>query len=200
LSPERRSSRSGLHLIVESDLHQSIDGRTTVDRNEVLLVGRLSAAVEEHPLPSGDTVTKWRIIVRRRRPHRRGGTLTDSVPCVTFNRETAAVLRGLKPRDYIEATGSFRCRVFGPAGAKIWKYEVEVSTVKPVDATALAEPEGDHPTVEPEGSGHAAEPEEDRSAVEREDSRPAAERDGDQPAATVAELVPRQATYLAQAS
>lgn len=114
-----------------------------MDRNEVLLVGRLSAAVEEYPLPSGDTVTKWRIIVRRRRPHRRGGTLTDSVPCVTFNRETAAVLRGLKPRDYIEVTGAFRCRVFGPAGAKIWKYEVEVSTATPIDIAALPELEDD---------------------------------------------------------
>lgn len=119
-----------------------------MDRNEVLLVGRLSAVVEEHPMPSGDTVTKWRIIVRRRRADRRGGTVTDSVPCVTFDRETAAVLRSLKPRDYVEVTGAFRCRVFGPAGAKIWRYEVEVSTAKPVDVAALPEPEdGDHPAA-----------------------------------------------------
>ncbi|MFG1710259.1 single-stranded DNA-binding protein [Nonomuraea sp. M3C6] len=104
-----------------------------MDRNEVVLVGRLSAAVEEHPLPSGDTVTKWRIIVRRRR-HRRGAALTDSIPCVTFNPETAAIVRKLKPRDYIEVTGAFRCRVFGPSAAKIWRYEVEVSTASPVEA------------------------------------------------------------------
>ncbi|HEX4817645.1 MAG TPA: single-stranded DNA-binding protein [Nonomuraea sp.] len=108
-----------------------------MDRNEVLLVGRLSAAVEEHSLPSGDTVTKWRVIVRRPH-HRRGGTVTDSVPCVTFDRETAATLRGLRPRDYVEVTGAFRCRVFGPAGAKIWKYEVEVSSAKPLDAASVA--------------------------------------------------------------
>ncbi|MFC5834915.1 single-stranded DNA-binding protein [Nonomuraea insulae] len=110
-----------------------------MDRNEVLLVGRLSASVEEHPLPSGDTVTKWRIIVRRRR-NRRGAALTDSIPCVTFNPETAAVVRGLKPRDYIEVTGSFRCRVFGPSAAKTWRYEVEVSTAKPYEAE-LSEPD-----------------------------------------------------------
>ncbi|MGN9840561.1 single-stranded DNA-binding protein [Nonomuraea sp. H19] len=117
-----------------------------MERNEVVLVGRLSAAVEEHSLPSGDTVTKWRVIVRRRR-HRRGGTLTDSIPCVTFNRETAAIVRSLKPRDYIEVTGAFRCRVFGPSAAKIWKYEVEVSTAKPVEAA----PPGpdDHPDEPP---------------------------------------------------
>jgi single-strand DNA-binding protein len=114
-----------------------------VDRNEVLLVGRLSAAVEEHPMPSGDTVTKWRVIVRRSRPHRRGGTLTDSVPCVTFDRQAAAVLRSLKPRDYVEVTGTFRCRVFGPPGAKIWKYEVEVSAARPVEMAAIPESEDD---------------------------------------------------------
>ncbi|MGR6917112.1 single-stranded DNA-binding protein [[Actinomadura] parvosata] len=104
-----------------------------MDRNEVLLVGRLSAPVEEHPMPSGDTVTKWRIIVRRRR-NKRGAVLSDSVPCVTFNPETAAVVRTLKPRDYLEVTGSFRCRVYGPTTGKTWRYEVEVSTAKPYEA------------------------------------------------------------------
>ncbi|WP_170223779.1 single-stranded DNA-binding protein [Nonomuraea turkmeniaca] len=138
-----------------------------MDRNEVLLVGRLSAAVEEQPMPSGDTATKWRIIVRRRRRDRRGGIVTDSIPCVTFNREAADVVRGLKPRDLIEVTGAFRCRVFGPPAAKIWRYEVEVTTAHPVAAAALpppAAPEDDHP------------------------------------AEASAALVPRQVSYLAQAS
>ncbi|WP_433429760.1 single-stranded DNA-binding protein [Nonomuraea sp. CA-141351] len=123
-----------------------------MDRNEVLLVGRLSGAVEEHSMPSGDTVTKWRIIVRRRR-HRRGAALTDSIPCVTFDPETAAVVRSLKPRDYLEVAGSFRCRVFGPSTAKIWRYEVEVSSAKPYEAD-LPEPDAvpDDPTLSPNGS------------------------------------------------
>ncbi|MEO3870661.1 single-stranded DNA-binding protein [Nonomuraea sp. B12E4] len=130
-----------------------------MDRNEVVLVGRLSAAVEEHPLPNGDTVTKWRVIVRRRR-HRRGAAMTDSIPCVTFNPETAEVVRNLKPRDYIEVSGSFRCRVFGPSTAKIWRYEVEVNTAQPAGAdlpsptpqtapTPLAEANLPHPTQPP---------------------------------------------------
>ncbi|MEV4116721.1 single-stranded DNA-binding protein [Nonomuraea sp. NPDC049695] len=123
-----------------------------MDRNEVLLVGRLSAAAEEQPLPSGDTVTKWRIIVRRRR-HRRGAALTDSIPCVTFDPETAAIVRSLKPRDYMEVTGSFRCRVFGPSAAKTWRYEVEVSSAKPYEAD-LPQPDAlpDDPTLSPNGS------------------------------------------------
>ncbi|MFG1946716.1 single-stranded DNA-binding protein [Nonomuraea sp. NPDC048826] len=104
-----------------------------MDRNEVLLVGRLSAAVEDRALPSGDTMTKWRLLVRRRR-HNRGGTITDSIPCVSFNQEVADVLRDLKPRDAMEVTGAFRCRVFGPASAKIWTYEVEVATARAIEA------------------------------------------------------------------
>ncbi|MER6580065.1 single-stranded DNA-binding protein [Nonomuraea sp. NPDC001023] len=106
-----------------------------MDRNEVVLVGRLSAAVEEYAMPSGDMATKWRVIVRRRRRHRRGAALTDSIPCVTFDPEVAQIVRGLKPRDFIEVTGAFRCRVFGPAAAKIWRYEVEVGAVRPVEET-----------------------------------------------------------------
>ncbi|MDA0637755.1 single-stranded DNA-binding protein [Nonomuraea sp. MCN248] len=107
-----------------------------MDRNEVLLVGRLSAAAEDRSLPSGDTMTKWRLLVRRRR-HKRGGTLTDSIPCVSFDQEVADVLHSLKPRDAMEVTGAFRCRVFGPASAKIWTYEVEVTTVRAIEADSL---------------------------------------------------------------
>lgn len=113
-----------------------------MDRNEVLLVGRLSAAAEERSLPSGDTMTKWRLLVRRRRPNKRGGTITDSIPCVSFDPEVAGVLRGLKPRDTMEVTGAFRCRVFGPASGKIWTYEVEAATVTPLDAAMLDDPSG----------------------------------------------------------
>ncbi|GAA2806756.1 hypothetical protein [Nonomuraea dietziae] len=44
-----------------------------MDRNDVTLVGRLSASPDERAMPSGDTLTKWRIIVRRRPLVRRGG-------------------------------------------------------------------------------------------------------------------------------
>ncbi|RVX42295.1 single-strand DNA-binding protein [Nonomuraea polychroma] len=145
-----------------------------MDRNEVVLVGRLSAAVEEHPVPSGDTATKWRTIVRRRRPDRRGGVVTDSIPCVTFDREAADVVRGLKPRDYIEVTGAFRCRVFGPPGAKIWRHEVEVTAVKAVTAAV--------PLPSPE------------DAVV-----PLPASEGEDPAGMPAALVPRQVSHLAKA-
>ncbi|GGP08785.1 single-stranded DNA-binding protein [Nonomuraea glycinis] len=111
-----------------------------MDRNEVLLVGRLSAAVEDRRLPSGDIMTKWRLLVRRRK-HGRVGSHTDSIPCVTFDPEAAELVRNLKPRDAMEITGAFRCRVYGPTGAKIWCYQVEVSTVRPLEAELLPQAE-----------------------------------------------------------
>ncbi|MFB4294726.1 single-stranded DNA-binding protein [Nonomuraea sp. ATR24] len=119
-----------------------------MDRNEVLLAGRLSAGVEDRELPSGDTMTKWRLLVRRRR-HRRHGTMTDSIPCVTFDTEVADLVRSLKPRDTLELTGAFRCRIFGPAQAKVWSYEVEVSSARVIEADPLPQepPEPPPPTT-----------------------------------------------------
>ncbi|MFI6603143.1 single-stranded DNA-binding protein [Nonomuraea sp. NPDC050536] len=102
-----------------------------MDRNEVLLVGRLSAAAEDKTLPGGDVLTKWRLIVRRRR-HRRGSTVYDSLPCVTFDPVVAAVVHGLRPRDPLQVSGSLRLRVYGPTTAKVFNYEVEVEAASSV--------------------------------------------------------------------
>lgn len=103
-----------------------------MDRNEVLLVGRLSSAAEDRSLPSGDTMTKWRLLVRRR-GHRRGGMVTDSIPCVTFVPEVTELVHGLRPRDPVEVRGAFRCRVFGPTAARVWAYEVEVTAARTIE-------------------------------------------------------------------
>ncbi|GGO76001.1 single-stranded DNA-binding protein [Nonomuraea cavernae] len=112
-----------------------------MDRNEVVLVGRLSMAAEDKTLPSGDTLTKWRLVVRRRRRHKRGEALTDSIPCVTFDPETAAFVRSLDLQDTLEVMGAFRCRIYGPATAKVWRYEVEVFTAKAVEEATCPAPE-----------------------------------------------------------
>ncbi|MEV0147409.1 MULTISPECIES: single-stranded DNA-binding protein [unclassified Nonomuraea] len=106
-----------------------------------MLVGRLSAAAEVKRLPSGDTLTRWRVAVRRDRPHPKGGVMTDSIPCVTFDAATAAVVRDLKPDDPLEVRGAFRCRIYGPSSGKIWRYEVEVFTAEPaITEPAVTEP------------------------------------------------------------
>ncbi|MFE3455832.1 single-stranded DNA-binding protein [Nonomuraea sp. NPDC059194] len=110
-----------------------------MDRNEVTLVGRLSAKPEERPLPSGDTLSKWRIIVRRRPRARRGG-LVDTIQCVTFDPDVASLVAGMTPREVMEVRGALRCRIYGPPLAKNWRYEVEVHSVVLVPAEEPADP------------------------------------------------------------
>ncbi|MBN6055419.1 hypothetical protein JYK22_26020, partial [Nonomuraea sp. RK-328] len=113
-----------------------------VDRNEVVLAGRVSVAAEDKRLPSGDTLTRWRLAVRRDRPHPKGGVMTDSIPCITFAPEVAAVVREVGPDDPLEIRGAFRCRIYGPSSAKIWRYEVEVFSAEPVDVDRASPPLG----------------------------------------------------------
>src|SRR3712207_9397509 len=56
-----------------------------IDRNDVVLRGRLSAPAEVRTLPSGDTLVSFRLVVRRPEPRVRGQS-TDTLPCITYDR------------------------------------------------------------------------------------------------------------------
>ena len=56
-----------------------------IDRNDVVLRGRLSAPAEVRTLPSGDTLVSFRLVVRRPGPQIRGRS-TDTLPCITYDR------------------------------------------------------------------------------------------------------------------
>ena len=56
-----------------------------IDRNDVVLRGRLSAPAEVKTLPSGDTLVSFRLVVRRPEP-RATGQSTDTLPCITYDR------------------------------------------------------------------------------------------------------------------
>ncbi|MEV0200705.1 hypothetical protein [Nonomuraea sp. NPDC050691] len=114
-----------------------------MDHNEVVLAGRVSVAAEDKRLPSGDTLTRWRLAVRRDRPHPKGGVMTDGIPCITFAPEVAAVVRDLGPDDPVEIRGAFRCRIYGPSSAKIWRYEVEVFSAEPINVDPASPPAGE---------------------------------------------------------
>ena len=49
-----------------------------IDRNDVVLRGRLSAPAEVRTLPSGDTLVSFRLVVRRPEPRARGQS-TDTL-------------------------------------------------------------------------------------------------------------------------
>ncbi|WP_157247657.1 single-stranded DNA-binding protein [Nonomuraea typhae] len=98
-----------------------------MDHNDVRLRGKLSGKPEHRPMPSGDTQTSWRLVIRRAQP--RPGATVDTIRCVTYQPEITAFVDGLGSGDRMEVEGELRCRVYGPSYAKIWRYEVEVASV-----------------------------------------------------------------------
>ena len=56
-----------------------------IDRNDVVLRGRVSAPAEIRTLPSGDTLLTFRLVVRRPEPRARGQSV-DVLTCITYDR------------------------------------------------------------------------------------------------------------------
>lgn len=106
-------------------------------RNEVLLVGRLSASPQERQLPSGDTFTSWRLVVdrppgRRRPPGGVRPVTVDAVDCVGWSAALRKAAAGWGPGDVVEVAGSLRRRFWrAPTGAAS-RYEVEVARARRV--------------------------------------------------------------------
>ncbi|WP_440099368.1 single-stranded DNA-binding protein [Streptosporangium sp. H16] len=99
-----------------------------MDRNEVILVGRLPEAAHIRSLQSGSRLCTWRLIVRRQ--HRGRGARVDTIPCASFELEVIEAVAGWLPDDIVEVTGSLRRRWWGSEGAKSSGYEVEVRSVR----------------------------------------------------------------------
>jgi single-strand DNA-binding protein len=85
-------------------------------------------------MPSGDTLTSWRLVTRRSNP--RPGAVVDTIRCVTFDLRLAVHLESLNPGDRMSVAGSIRCRIYGPAHTKVWRVEVEAHTLIPLSEPA----------------------------------------------------------------
>ncbi|SDG70736.1 Single-strand binding protein family protein [Sinosporangium album] len=96
-----------------------------MDRNEVILVGRLSARPERKSLHAEDSLVTWRVIVRRQR--RQPSTRVDSIRCVTYDRQVASGLDDCGPGDVIEVIGSLRRRFLADRNTYM---EVEATAVR----------------------------------------------------------------------
>ncbi|MFF0247552.1 single-stranded DNA-binding protein [Streptosporangium sandarakinum] len=112
-----------------------------MDRNEVVLAGRLPEAASVRKLRSGSALTRWRLIVRRQQRDRR--TQVDTIPCASFVPEVALAAAGWLPGDMVEVTGSLRRRWWGDDGSKASGYEVEVHSVRHLGPAPGAAPAGD---------------------------------------------------------
>ena len=94
-----------------------------IDRNDVVLRGRLSAPAELRTLPSGDTLVSFRLVVRRPEPWVRGQS-TDTLPCITYDRALQKRVTAWQAGDVVEVEGALQRRFWRtPTGTAV-AYEV----------------------------------------------------------------------------
>jgi single-strand DNA-binding protein len=94
-------------------------------RNEVLLLGRLSAAPEVRTLPSGDEITVWRLVVGRDALVV-GRPTQDTVDCVAWSARVRRCAASWQADDVVEVEGSLRRRFWRAGPTLASRYEVEV--------------------------------------------------------------------------
>ncbi|MGY1594972.1 single-stranded DNA-binding protein [Geodermatophilus sp. SYSU D00965] len=80
-----------------------------IDRNDVVLRGRLSAPAELRTLPSGDTLVTFRLVVRRPEPRARGQSV-DVLSCITYDRALQRRVAAWEPGDVVEIEGALQRR------------------------------------------------------------------------------------------
>ena len=80
-----------------------------IDRNDVLLRGKLSAPAEMRTLPSGDVLLAFRLVVRRPRAPVRGSTY-DTLACITYDRALQRRVALWQPGDVVEVEGALQRR------------------------------------------------------------------------------------------
>lgn len=80
-----------------------------IDRNDVVLRGRLSAPAEVRTLPSGDTLVSFRLVVRRPEPRPRGQSV-DVLSCITYDKGLQRRIAAWQPGDVVEIEGALQRR------------------------------------------------------------------------------------------
>jgi single-strand DNA-binding protein len=113
----------------------------TTARNEVLLVGRVSAPAAAVELPSGDRLITFRLVVDRgpsRRPPREGGRVTtiDTFDCVAWTGALQRAALSWAPGDTVEVAGAVRRRFFRGGSGPQSRFEIEVSKARRISRAA----------------------------------------------------------------
>jgi single-strand DNA-binding protein len=103
----------------------------TVHRNEVLLVGRVSATPEVRVLPSGDEITVWRLVVMRdNEPDGRSGQ--DTLDCTAWTARLRKSAASWDTGDVIEVEGALRRRFWKTSTSLASRCEIEVTRARRV--------------------------------------------------------------------
>ena len=106
---------------------------TQLHRNEVVLVGRVSADPVEFELPSGSVIATLRLVVRRpaksgRQPEK--GPTVDTIDCTGWLAGPRRSMLSLHAGDTVEIAGAVRRRFWRAGKAPASRYEVEVAKVR----------------------------------------------------------------------
>jgi single-strand DNA-binding protein len=115
--------------------------------NEVVLVGRVSAAPERRDLPSGDQLVTLRVVVDRpqkggQKGAQRGGQkepakrAVDVIDVACWSKRTQRTASGLEADDDVRVEGSLRRRFFAAGGGRASRYEVEAARLVRVSRPA----------------------------------------------------------------
>jgi len=94
--------------------------------NEVRLVGRLGATVDERSLPSGTVLTNFSIVVDRPAREVHGRTKVDTIACQTTRSSVAARLGKVDSGQTVEVFGALRRRFWKSAAGLASATEVDV--------------------------------------------------------------------------
>ena len=87
-----------------------------IDRNDVVLRGRLSAPAELRTLPSGDTLVSFRIVVRRPGTPAARGQSVDVLSCISYDRALQRRVAAWQPGDVVEVEGALQRRFWRTGG------------------------------------------------------------------------------------
>ena len=95
-----------------------------IDRNDVVLRGRLSAPAEQRSMPSGDVAAVFRLKVARA-PRRGRRPAVDTLDCITYDRGLVRRALQWQPEDVVEVEGALQRRFWRRAdGSTGQAYEV----------------------------------------------------------------------------
>jgi single-strand DNA-binding protein len=101
----------------------------TDDVNAVHLVGRVGAEPVETELPSGDTITSFRVIVGR--PEGHGSTQrVDTLDCTAWTGRARRSARTWRKDDLVEVEGAVRRRFFATSTGRASRVDIEVSAAR----------------------------------------------------------------------
>ena len=102
-------------------------------RNDVVLVGRVSAEPSMRVLPSGDELLSWRLVVGRdatARAATANAPTIDTIDCIAYKAAVRRLAARCTGGEILEVHGALRRRFWRGANGLASRYEVEVFAAK----------------------------------------------------------------------